>query len=176
LSQGFRAPFDRSQRKNEVFHVDWTRHGCVVQNSSKRMWVFPVWITIIIPRTTNILFNTGKGIIETRRSSAAHGWNATCLRLFGVSIYTSHDIRQKGGHQVTMSLQKVHSYQDLISRGGNDIKDKHRCEAHRALRESRSVRRVWNFALEELGRININFDPAWMSGKKISYTVPSFSD
>jgi hypothetical protein len=25
---------------------------------------------------------------------------------------------------------------------------------------------VWNFALEELGRMNINFDPAWMSGKK----------
>jgi hypothetical protein len=75
-----------------------------------------------------------------------------------------------------MSLQKVHS-SDIVSYGndtddnisrGNDIKDKDRSEAHRALLASRSVDRVWNFALEELGRININFDPAWMSGKNIS--------
>ena len=64
---------------------------------------------------------------------------------------------------------------DIISRG-NDIKDKHRSEAHRALRESRTVDRVWNIALEELGRININFDSAWMSGKNISCTVSSFSN
>jgi hypothetical protein len=47
------------------------------------------------------------------------------------------------------------------SSAGNE----HRSEAHRALQESRSVDRVWNFALEELGRMNINFNPAWMSGK-----------
>ena len=49
---------------------------------------------------------------------------------------------------------------------GNDSKDKDRSEAHRALLESRSLDTGWNFALEELGRMNINFDPAWMSGKK----------
>ena len=49
-------------------------------------------------------------------------------------------------------------------------------EAHRAILESRSVDRVCNFALEELGRINTNFDPAWMSGKIISCTVSSFSN
>jgi len=43
--------------------------------------------------------------------------------------------------------------------------NEHRSEAHRALQESRSVDRVWNFALEELGKMNINFNPAWMSGK-----------
>ena len=94
---------------------------------------------------------------------------------YTLSLHTSHDIRQKAGLQVTMSLQKVHSYRDIISRE-NDIKDKHRCEAHRALRESRSVRRVWNFAIEELGRININFDPAWMSGKNIRCTVSGSSN
>ena len=73
-----------------------------------------------------------------------------------------------------MSLQKVHS-SDVVS-SGNDIKDKHRSEAHRALRESSTVDRVWNIALEELGRININFDSAWMSGKNISCTVSSFSN
>jgi hypothetical protein len=73
-----------------------------------------------------------------------------------------------------MSLQKVHSSDVVCS--GNDMKDKHRSEAHCALRESRSIDRVWNFALEELGRINISFDPAWMSGKNISCTVSSFSN
>ena len=48
------------------------------------------------------------------------------------------------------------------SSAGNE----HCSEAHRVLQESRSVDRVWNFALEELGRMNINFNPAWMSGKK----------
>ena len=83
-----------------------------------------------------------------------------------------------------MSSQKVHS-SDIVSSGndtndtisrGNDIQDKHRSEAHHALRESRTVDRVWNIALEELGRMNINFDPAWMSGKNIRCTVPSFSN
>jgi len=58
-----------------------------------------------------------------------------------------------------MTLQRVHP-------GSNDVKDKHRSEAHGALCESKSADRAWNFAFEELGRININFDPAWMSGKK----------
>jgi hypothetical protein len=58
-----------------------------------------------------------------------------------------------------MTLQRVHP-------GSNDVKDKHRSEAHGALCESKSVDRAWKFAFEELGRININFDPAWMSGKK----------
>ena len=55
---------------------------------------------------------------------------------------------------------------DALHSSGNDVQDKRRSQAHRALRESRSVDRVWNFALEELGRMNINFDPSWMSGKK----------
>jgi hypothetical protein len=54
------------------------------------------------------------------------------------------------------------------SSAGNE----HRSEAHRALQESRSVDRVWNFALEELGRMNINFNPAWMSGKKQNLQNP----
>jgi hypothetical protein len=58
----------------------------------------------------------------------------------------------------TMTSQRVHP-------GSNDVKDHHRSEAHGALCESKSVDRAWNFAFEELGRININFDPAWMSGK-----------
>jgi hypothetical protein len=73
-----------------------------------------------------------------------------------------------------MSLQKVHS-SDIVPSGG-DIKDKDRSEAHRALLESRSLDTVWNFALEELGRININFDPAWMSGKNIRCTVSGSSN
>ena len=76
-----------------------------------------------------------------------------------------------------MSLQHAHASDvvpsDIVSYG-NDIQDKHRSEALCALRESRTVDRVWNIALEELGRININFDPAWMSGKNISCTVSSF--
>jgi len=98
------------------------------------------------------------------------------------SLHTSHDIRRKAGLQVRMSSQNAQSG-DIVSSGntdlrniadlgsirGNDVKDKHSAsEAHRALLASRSVDRVWNFALEELGRININFDPAWMSGKNIS--------
>ncbi len=55
---------------------------------------------------------------------------------------------------------------NTLHSSGNDVKDKQRSEAHRELRESKSADRVWNFALEELGRMNINFDPAWMSGKK----------
>ena len=62
-----------------------------------------------------------------------------------------------------MSLNKVHS-SDIVS-SGNEIKD--RSEAHRALLESRSLDKVCNFALEELGRMDIKFDPAWMSGKNI---------
>jgi hypothetical protein len=50
---------------------------------------------------------------------------------------------------------------------GNDLNDKDRSEAHRALLESRSLDTGWNFALEELGRMDIKFDPAWMSGKNI---------
>ncbi len=69
-----------------------------------------------------------------------------------------------------MSLNKVHS-SDIVS-SGNDIKD--RSEAHRALLESGSLD-TSNFVLEELGRMNINFDPAWMSGKNIRCTVFSFS-
>ena len=100
------------------------------------------------------------------------------------SLHTSHGIKRKAGLQVTMSLQNAHS-SDIVSYGsdtndtisrGNDIQDKHRSEAHHALRESRTVDRVWNIALEELGRINISFDPAWMSGKNISCTVSSFSN
>ena len=59
----------------------------------------------------------------------------------------------------TMTLQRVHP-------ASNGVKDRHRSEAHGALCGRKSVDRVWNFAFEELGRININFDPAWMSGKK----------
>ena len=70
-----------------------------------------------------------------------------------------------------MSLKKVRP-SDIVS----DIKDKDRSEAHRALLESRSLDTGWNFALEELGRMNIKFDPAWMSGKNISCTVSSFSN
>ena len=96
------------------------------------------------------------------------------------SLHTSHGIRRKAGLQVTMSLQNAHSSDidssDIVSSCGNDIQDKHRSEAHHALRESRTVDRVWNIALEELGRMNINFDPAWMSGKNISCTVSSFSN
>ena len=95
------------------------------------------------------------------------------------SLHTSHDIRRRAVVQVTMTSRNAHS-SDMVSSDivscGNDIKDKHRSEAHSALRESRSVDRVWNSALEELGRMNINFDPAWMSGKNIGCTVPSFSN
>jgi hypothetical protein len=59
----------------------------------------------------------------------------------------------------TMTLQRVHP-------ASNGVKDRHRSEAHVTLCGRKSVDRVWNFAFEELGRININFDPAWMSGKK----------
>ena len=73
-----------------------------------------------------------------------------------------------------MSLQNAHS-SDIVSSNiisyGNDVQDKHRSEAHHALRESRTVDRVWNIALEELGRININFDPAWMSGNNIVFLL-----
>jgi hypothetical protein len=68
-----------------------------------------------------------------------------------------------------MSLHKVHSSDVVSSFPGNDIKD--RSEAHRALLESRSLDTVCNFAFEELGRMNINFDPAWMSGKNIRCQV-----
>ena len=73
-----------------------------------------------------------------------------------------------------MSLHKVHSSDIVSDITGNDIKD--RSEAHRALLESRSLDTVCNFALEELGRMTINFDPAWMSGKNISCTVSSISN
>jgi hypothetical protein len=72
-----------------------------------------------------------------------------------------------------MSLKKV-CPSDIVS--GNDIKDKDRSEAHRALLESRSLDTVWNFALEESGRMNINFDPAWISGENIRRTVSSSSN
>ena len=73
-----------------------------------------------------------------------------------------------------MDSQAAHSG-DIVS-SGNDIKETHRSEAHRALLESRSLDTGWNFALEELGRMNIKFDPAWMSGKNIRCTVSSFSN
>ena len=60
-----------------------------------------------------------------------------------------------------------------LSHSRHNVKDKHRSEAHRALGESKSVDRVWNFAFEELGRINVNFDPAWMSGKKQIHRIHS---
>jgi hypothetical protein len=72
-----------------------------------------------------------------------------------------------------MSSQNAHS-SDIIS--SDEIKDKERGEAHRALRESTSVDRVWRFALEELARMKINFDPAWISGKNVNCTVSSFSN
>jgi hypothetical protein len=87
------------------------------------------------------------------------------------SSTTSHDIRRKAGLQVTMSLNKVHSSDIVFS--GNEIKD--HSEVHRALLERRSLDTVCNFALEELGRMSINFDPAWMSGKNIRDTVSSVS-
>ena len=74
-----------------------------------------------------------------------------------------------------MRLSKVHS-SDIVSSGndGYDVKD--RSEAHRALIENRSLDTEYNFALEELGRMNVNFDPAWMSGKNIRCTVSSVSN
>jgi hypothetical protein len=72
-----------------------------------------------------------------------------------------------------MRLNKVHS-SDIVSSGNDDVKD--RSDAHRALIESRSLDTEYNFALEELGRMNINFDPAWVSGKNIRCTVSSFSN
>ena len=89
-------------------------------------------------------------------------------------VDSREDNRTKAGLHVTMGSQADHSG-DIVS-SGNDIKETHRSEAHRALLESRSLDTVWNFALEELGRMNIKFDPAWMSGKNIRCTVSSFSN
>jgi hypothetical protein len=57
-----------------------------------------------------------------------------------------------------MSLRNGHSSDNISS----DIKDKDRGEAHRAILESTSLDRVWKFALDELGRMKINFDPAYV--------------
>jgi hypothetical protein len=94
-------------------------------------------------------------------------------RTSSVERVKNQDIRPKAGLHVTMGSQADHSG-DIVS-SGNDIKETHRSEVHRALLESRSLDTGWNFALEELGRMNIKFDPAWMSGKNIRCTVSSFS-